>query len=59
MLMEFDPPSNTPEYWANLTEKVGTVCASLGGDPLAVDILAAIYTDMERRLNRGDYQRTA
>lgn len=49
LLKEFDPPSKEPEYWEKLTGKIGTVCGSLGGDPLAVDILAAIYTDLERR----------
>ena len=49
LLSEYDPPSKAPEYWERLAEKVGVVCDKLGGDPLAIDILAAIYIDLERR----------
>ena len=49
LLSEYDPPSKAPEYWERLAENVGVVCGRLDGDPLAVDILAAIYNDLERR----------
>lgn len=56
LLSEYETPSKAPEYWECLAEKVGDVCGSLGGDPLAVDILAAIYADLERRAMDAEHQ---
>lgn len=56
LLSEHDPPSKVPEYWERLAESVGVVCGRLGGDPLAVDILAAIYADLERRADERKAQ---
>lgn len=54
LLSEYGKPSREPEYWERLAEKVGAVCGRLGGDPLAVDILAAICADLERRSVRDE-----
>ena len=36
------------EYWVRIAEEIGKVCGSLSNDPLAVDLLAAVYAELER-----------
>ena len=42
------PASLDDAYWTRTAEDAGKVCGMLGGDPLAVDLLAAVYTELER-----------
>ena len=45
------PPSTDLGYWVRTAEDVGKVCGLLGGDQFTVDLMAAVYTELERRLN--------
>jgi len=39
------------EYWVRIAEEIGKVCSSLNNDPLAIDLLAAVYAELERYEN--------
>lgn len=42
-------PTRDEVYWTQTAEDAGRVCALLGSDPFAVDLLAVIYQELERR----------
>lgn len=48
-LLAHSPSSRDEAYWLRTAEDAGKLCGALGGDPLAVDLLAAIYTELERK----------
>lgn len=45
-------PDGSDTYWARAADDAGRLCAELGNDPLAVDLLAAVYADLGRRAER-------
>lgn len=47
-LLAHSPPSRDEAYWLRMAEDAGKLCGALGSDPLAVDLLAAIYIELER-----------
>lgn len=51
-LMEHSPATSDDDYWLKTADDLGRVCAELGNDPLALDLLAAVYVDLERSLAR-------
>ena len=53
-LLAHSPPSGDLEYWTRTAEDVGKVCGSLNGDPFAVDLMAAVYTELERRMTNDE-----
>lgn len=49
-LTEHSPAGNDEAYWCRTADDLGRVCAELGNDPLALDLMAAVYSE----LGRGD-----
>lgn len=47
-LTEHSPAGSDEAYWCRTADDLGRVCAELGNDPLALDLLAAVYCELER-----------
>ena len=44
------PPGGEEAYWLAASQELGEVCGRLGGSKLAVDLLCAVYMELERRM---------
>lgn len=43
------PCPRTPEGWAEAAAEMGRICVEAGNDPFLMDLLVAVYSDLERR----------
>lgn len=54
-LAAHSPARPEDAYWIQTAADVGAACKAVNGDPLAVDLLAAVYADLERTVTKkGD-----
>ena len=53
-LAAHSPARPDDAYWIQTAADVGTACETVNGDPLAVDLLAAVYAHLERAVTKED-----
>lgn len=54
-LVAHSPACPDDAYWIQTAADVGAACKAVNSDPLAVDLLAAVYAHLERTVTKeGD-----
>lgn len=54
-LAAHSPARPDDAYWVHTAADVGAACKDVNSDPLAVDLLAAVYAHLERTITKeGD-----